>query len=163
MLSEKWIVEAAPTKRTRRLPVYWNGPALLAAGRVTEARAQARRILKANRSHLGALEVMCQVHIRLNEPEAALRVLRQIVRLNPTEVGYELVRACALEQLGRWKEALEVLTYAHARAKQPALQAQIEREIDGLMQAVDLDPREGTPVEVFARPTRRALQSPVIN
>lgn len=54
---------------------------------------------------------------RMNKPNEALAVAERAVKADPTDSGAQMVKGTCLEQLGRYGEAVEVLTITHNLAK----------------------------------------------
>jgi tetratricopeptide (TPR) repeat protein len=82
------------------------GESQLEMGLNTFAAGAARKILKRDPNHLGALELLAKAQWRGGEFESSLDTLRHLIRLNPYEPGYHYMKAMALQSLGRYGEAV---------------------------------------------------------
>ncbi len=117
-------------RQESRINVRWSGARLLATGDWAEARRSAQRVLRIEPQHLGALEVLSQSTLALGRYDEVLGLVRQLVRLNPNEPAYEVIRATALQGLSRLPEALESLVRAHQLSKDNAQKKRIMDEIE---------------------------------
>lgn len=145
-------------RRPRRAPALWRGFELAQSRQWSRAERAATSLLKQDADHLGALEVLCQAQLHQNRPEEALLTLRRMVRLNPGESGYDVLRASALQSMGRLPEALEALSRARDRAKTPNQKLKIEAEIQMVLECIGVDPslESAAPITSTRRMTHRA-------
>jgi tetratricopeptide (TPR) repeat protein len=70
----------------------WNkrATAYYLAGELQKSIADCREVLKRNARHFGALSGMGQIHVQLDDPEAALEWFRRALEVNPNMTGVEL-------------------------------------------------------------------------
>lgn len=134
----KSLVRTRQYRASKKQPVHWRGLVLAEQGDWEAALQCAHQTLAQCPDHLGALEVLCRAQLRMNDCERALLTVRKLVRLNPHEPGYEVLRASALQSCGRFSEALESLQSAKQRSRNVGFKARVEREIATLVQCLGL-------------------------
>ena len=77
----------------------------LDAGNHKQAKRVLRRCLKLDEGHLPTLELTALTQCRCGQPSDALSTISRLVILNPFEPGYDFLRGCCLQSLGRFLEA----------------------------------------------------------
>jgi tetratricopeptide (TPR) repeat protein len=98
---------AAPGSASRELV---RGEKALESGNLALALCAAKSILRRDRDHLGALELLARVQWRQSRFEPMLETIRHLVRLNPYEPGYHYLRGCALQSLGHSGAAIQAFS-----------------------------------------------------
>lgn len=86
----------------------------LADGHLDDATALAQRVLRAKPDYVEAALVLAAVARRKRDPQTALEVTRRFVRRRRPDL--HTVRAAALADLGRWKEAEKVVLRAMSQS-----------------------------------------------
>ena len=86
--------------------------ALLQSRDASGAATLARRILRRDRSHVGALEVLARSQWQQQRFEDLISTTRRLIRLDPYNPGYHMLRGAAYQCLGMFGEA----TKAYARS-----------------------------------------------
>lgn len=86
--------------------------ALLQSRDASGAAVIARRILRRDRTHVGALEVLARSQWQQQRFNDLISTTRRLIRLDPYNPGYHMLRGAAYQCLGMFGEA----TKAYARA-----------------------------------------------
>jgi len=79
-----------------------------------EATKLARQILRSDRTHVGALEVLARSEWQRQRFDDVVSTTRRLIRLDPYNPGYHMLRGAAFQCLGMFGEA----TKAYARANE---------------------------------------------
>ena len=85
---------------------------LLQARDAAAASKLARKILRTDRSHVGALEVLARSLWQQQQFDELISVTRRLIKLDPYNPGYHMLRGAAFQCLSMFGEA----TKAYARA-----------------------------------------------
>lgn len=144
------------------ISVRWSGAKELSSGDWKGARRSAQRVLRIDPGHLGALEVLAQSTLALGLYEEVLGLVRKLIRVNPNEPAYEIIRATALQGLSRLPEALDSLVRAHQLSKDATQKSRVMDEIEFIHACLRMqNPSQGfptsTPGIVNQRPVRPAI------
>ncbi len=100
------VVESSPFAILARAEILLQSRDAAAASKI------ARKILRADRTHVGALEVLARSLWQLQKFEDLISVTRRLIRLDPYNPGYHMLRGAAFQCLSMFGEA----TKAYARA-----------------------------------------------
>lgn len=113
-----------PGKRKLHKPTLTRAEYLLRNGDPKAAITCARKLLKQDSEHLGALEVLAKSLWQLSRYDELLATLSTLVRLNPYEPGYFALRGAVYQALGRTGEAIK--SFARAGLDSETASASIE-------------------------------------
>ena len=86
--------------------------ACLQARNAFEAARIARRFLRSDRDHLGAIELLARALWQLQRYEDLVATSRRMIRLDPYNPGYRSLYGAALQCLGRFGEAVRAFAEA---------------------------------------------------
>lgn len=135
-------VTRTPRRRRKVAPLQWRGPQLVAEGNWTEALSVALTLLSRCPDHLGALEVKVTAQLHLGQFEPALLTIRKLIRINASESGYELLRASAMQSMGRLEEALLALDRAETLCRDSRTLANIDSDMQMLSACLGVSPAD---------------------
>src|ERR1051326_8661847 len=96
-----------PAKRKGPKPSLARAEYLLSTGDAKAAIACTRFILRRDPTQIGALEVLAKGLWQLSRHDELLVTLSSLVRLNPYEPGYHVLRGAVYQTLGRTGEAIK--------------------------------------------------------
>lgn len=99
--------------------------ALLQTRNAPEAAKLARLILRKDREHVGALEVLARSQWQQQKFETLVATTRRLIKLDPYNPGYHMLLGAALQCLGRFGEA----TRAYLRASNEGGTPETERSL----------------------------------
>ena len=98
---------------------------LLQSREAVEAGKIARKILRADRTHVGALEVLARSLWQLQKFDELISITRRLIKLDPYNPGYHMLRGAAFQCLSMFGEA----TKAYARATASGNTADADRSM----------------------------------
>lgn len=87
------------------------------ARQATAALRIARQILRKDRAHVGALEIVARGQWQLQKFELLIATTRHLIKLDPYNPGYHMLRGAAFQCLGMFGEATKCYARANAEDK----------------------------------------------
>ena len=112
-------------KETTPFQLLARAESLLQSRDSAEAAKLARKILRADRGHVGALEVLARSEWQQQKFEDVVSTTRRLIRLDPYNPGYHMLRGAAFQCLGMFGEA----TKAYARSTENGQSPDAQRSL----------------------------------
>lgn len=113
MVTRSRDVDSSPFALLARAEVLLQSRDALGASKL------AKKILRADRTHVGALEVLARSLWQQQQFEDLISITRRLIRLDPYNPGYHMLRGAAFQCLSMFGEATKAYARATAHGSSP--------------------------------------------